>query len=142
MPQPMPERTEPDVSTIIRQFAEFVGDAVLVGHNIKPLTCTTSAGRPPGLVRCRGQCGRVLETSGDIIGGENRRIPLPLPYTISGSYILAGTDFPDNRLRQVFFCSIGRRGKSFPALLPGTIPGGAPLGKETFSAFSNPPQLC
>ena len=26
---------EPDVSTVIRQFAEFVGDAVLVGHNIK-----------------------------------------------------------------------------------------------------------
>ena len=25
----------PDVSTVIRQFAEFVGDAVLVGHNIK-----------------------------------------------------------------------------------------------------------
>ena len=26
---------EPDVSTVIRQFAEFVEDAVLVGHNIK-----------------------------------------------------------------------------------------------------------
>lgn len=26
---------KPDVSTVIRQFADFVGDAVLVGHNIK-----------------------------------------------------------------------------------------------------------